>query len=206
MSANAGATSCSSGTSGSTGRNAAHGPDGSTSETEAQLTERPEVAQAFPQQAVALSGATGGEHEGDLRSAEGTTPHKQLEQSLEPAGSERVQVDGIRPDKEESAHRTGDVVKAPREQHPRRGGRAVDISPADQPEPFAASLLAVPAGHHQVGSVAVRLREQLQDALGGMLRVCVHDTSPGCAAGHAGAVDDGPWQAGRSLSALSADE
>jgi hypothetical protein len=159
--------------------------------TQAQLAERPEVAQAFPHRALALPGATGGEHEGDFCSAEGTTPHKQLEQNLEPAGSELVQVDGIRSDKEEPAHRIGDAAKAPREQHPRRrrgGGRD---QPADQPEPFGASLLAVPASHHQVDPIAVRLGEQPRDGLGGMLKVRVEDTSPRCAGGTE-AVDDGP--------------
>jgi hypothetical protein len=84
-----------------------------------------------------LPRATGGEHEGDFRSAEGTTPHKQLEQNLEPAGSELLQVDGIRSDEEEPAHRIGDAAKAPREQHPRRRREAVEISRRTNPSPSA---------------------------------------------------------------------
>src|SRR5829696_3867695 len=80
---------------------------------------------------------TVGEGVPDLCGTQAPMPNQQLEQDLEPARPEHVQIDSRPPDKEEPAHRIGDAAKAHREQQPGADPQTVEITARTGPSPSA---------------------------------------------------------------------
>ena len=87
---------------------------------------RPElaqVAQRLPRRCLGLAGVPLAEPERDLGHRQPGRPHEDLEQDLEAARAQAIEVHRVAPDQEAPAHRVGHVPQARREQQHRRARR-----------------------------------------------------------------------------------
>jgi len=139
-----------------------------------------EVVQRLSNGCLAPAGEPLAEHEPDLRLPKLGNADEQLEEDLEAARPEAVQIgcDCRSADEEETAHRVGDPLEGPPEPEPRDAAREVREERANRAEVVGAAAVDEAARHDQVDVSRLCAADQLHDHLGRVLQVGVHHAEP----------------------------